>query len=62
VAICSLAPLALSPVSLRGATKKVPVGLEMYSVHDELMKDVPATVNPVAKMGYCMATWKQMRA
>jgi hypothetical protein len=34
------------------AGKKVPVGLEMYSVRDELMKDLPATVRAVAKMGY----------
>jgi sugar phosphate isomerase/epimerase len=36
----------------RAAGKKVPVGLEMYSVRDELMKDLPATVRAVAKIGY----------
>src|ERR1700683_4663722 len=52
VAISGLAPLALSPPALKATTKKIPVGLEMYSVRDELMKDVPATVTAVAKMGY----------
>jgi sugar phosphate isomerase/epimerase len=33
-------------------TKKVPVGLELYSVRDDLMKDLPGTVTAVAKMGY----------
>ena len=32
--------------------KSVPVGLELYSVRDELMKDLPGTVTAVAKMGY----------
>jgi sugar phosphate isomerase/epimerase len=47
-----VAASALAPLALRAAAKKIPVGLEMYSVRDELMKDVPATVNAVAKMGY----------
>src|SRR6201996_8567884 len=48
----SLASGAIAPLTLRGAYKKVPVGLEMYSVRGELMKDLPGTVNAVAKMGY----------
>jgi sugar phosphate isomerase/epimerase len=32
--------------------KRVPVGIELYSVRDELAKDLPATVRAVAKMGY----------
>lgn len=32
--------------------KRIPVGLELYSVRDELAKDLPATVRAVAKMGY----------
>jgi len=32
--------------------KKVPVGLELYSVRDELQKDLMGTVTAVAKMGY----------
>lgn len=32
--------------------KKIPVGLELYSVRDLLMKDLKGTVTAVAKMGY----------
>ena len=32
--------------------KTVPVGLELYSVRDELAKDLKGTVTAVAKMGY----------
>ncbi len=42
----------LAPVALKAASKKIPVGLEMYSVRGELMKDLPGTVSAVAKMGY----------
>jgi sugar phosphate isomerase/epimerase len=34
------------------ARKRVPVGIELYSVRDELAKDLPGTVRAVAKMGY----------
>lgn len=34
------------------AAKRVPVGLELYSVRDELAKDLTGTVRAVAKMGY----------
>jgi sugar phosphate isomerase/epimerase len=34
------------------ARKRVPVGIELYSVRDELAKDLPNTVRAVAKMGY----------
>ena len=43
-----MAPLALSAATY----KRIPVGLELYSVRDELGKDLPATVTAVAKMGY----------
>jgi sugar phosphate isomerase/epimerase len=33
-------------------SKKVPIGIELYSVRGELMKDLNATVTGVAKMGY----------
>ena len=32
--------------------RKVPVGLELYSVREALAKDLPGTVTAVAKMGY----------
>jgi len=47
--------VALSGVAslkLASAAKAVPVGLELYSVRDELAKDPQATVRAVAKMGY----------
>ena len=46
LAVSGLAPLALAQA------KRVPIGLELYSVRDELMKDEIATVRAVAKMGY----------
>jgi sugar phosphate isomerase/epimerase len=35
-----------------GQTKRVPIGLELFTVRDELAKDDIATVQQVAKMGY----------
>lgn len=37
--------------ALRGS-KHIPVGLELYSVRDELKRDLTGTVQAVAKMGY----------
>ena len=48
VAATAIAPLALSAASY----KKIPIGLELYSVRAEMTKDLPATVTAVAKMGY----------
>src|SRR5579862_2293979 len=48
-----LAWSALTPVALRAASaSKIPIGLELYSVRDELSKDLMGTVRAVAKMGY----------
>jgi sugar phosphate isomerase/epimerase len=33
-------------------TKKYPIGLELYSVRDELKKDLPNTLRAVAQIGY----------
>ena len=38
--------------SLLAQTKKVPIGIELYSVRGELKKDLKAAVTAVAKMGY----------
>jgi sugar phosphate isomerase/epimerase len=43
---------AAAPLSLASKDKKIPVGLELYSVRDELDKDLMKTVQGVAKMGY----------
>ena len=45
-------PFAASALTAAQQTRKVPVGLELYSVRDALMKDLPGTVTAVAKMGY----------
>jgi sugar phosphate isomerase/epimerase len=49
-----LRALAAAPFgSIAGAKPKaVPIGLELYSVRDELKKDVPGTLKAVATMGY----------
>src|SRR5688572_16578296 len=48
LALSAAAPLAFTTL----AAKRIPVGIELYSVRDELAKDLPATVRAVAKMGY----------
>jgi sugar phosphate isomerase/epimerase len=48
-----LAATAAAPLALASpAGKQIPIGLELYSVRDELAKDLPGTVRAVAKMGY----------
>lgn len=45
--------LAAAPLLAAGRhSRKVPVGLELYSVREELKKDLPGTVRQVATMGY----------
>jgi sugar phosphate isomerase/epimerase len=48
LALAAAAPLAPALAQ----NKKVPVGIEMYSVRNEMTKDLKGTVNAVAKMGY----------
>ncbi|MBX3279016.1 MAG: sugar phosphate isomerase/epimerase [Acidobacteria bacterium] len=48
LAISAAAPFALASQ----AHKHIPVGIELYSVRDELAKDLMGTVRAVAKMGY----------
>jgi sugar phosphate isomerase/epimerase len=48
LALSAAAPLAFASP----AGKDVPIGLELYSVRDDLAKDLPGTVRGVAKMGY----------
>jgi sugar phosphate isomerase/epimerase len=47
-----LAALAAAPFALKAANTKIPIGLELYSVRDELKKDEFGTLDRVAKMGY----------
>lgn len=44
--------LALAAAPLAAKKRRPPVGLELYSVRDELKKDLPGTVRSVARMGY----------
>lgn len=46
--LAAAAPLAMATTT----SKSVPVGIELYSVRDELAKDLMGTVRAVAKMGY----------
>jgi sugar phosphate isomerase/epimerase len=48
LALFGAAPLAFA----RPAGQRIPVGLELYSVRDELGKDLMGTVRAVAKIGY----------
>ena len=44
--------LPLAARALSAQPRPLPVGLELFSVRTELMKDLPGTVTAVAKMGY----------
>jgi sugar phosphate isomerase/epimerase len=48
----SLAVSAASSLSLSAKGKKIPIGLELYSVRDVLPKDLPGTLRAVSKQGY----------
>lgn len=48
-----LALTAAARVLPAGAqSKRIPIGLELYSVRDQLKQDLPGTVRAVAKLGY----------
>jgi sugar phosphate isomerase/epimerase len=49
LAMAGAAPFA---ASVFGQSRNTPVGIELYSVRGELMKNLEATVTGVAKMGY----------
>ena len=45
--------MAAAPLAAGAAhSRPIPVGLELYSVRNELRKDLMGTVRGVAKMGY----------
>ena len=48
LALASAAPLMSAALK----AKRVPVGLELYSVRDQLKQDLPGTLREVARMGY----------
>jgi sugar phosphate isomerase/epimerase len=43
---------AASAVPALKSARKYPIGLELYSVRDELARDLPGTLRQVARMGY----------
>jgi sugar phosphate isomerase/epimerase len=48
-----LAQAVAAPLAAAASkNKRIPIGLELYSVRDELKKDLMGTVRGVAKMGY----------
>jgi sugar phosphate isomerase/epimerase len=52
VPVAAVSPLSALLAAPRADNKQIPIGLELYSVRDELAKDLPGTVSAVAKMGY----------
>ncbi|HZT38645.1 MAG TPA: sugar phosphate isomerase/epimerase [Bryobacteraceae bacterium] len=47
-----LGSAALAPLAAMARSGSVPIGLELYSVREDLSKDLMGTVRDVAKMGY----------
>jgi sugar phosphate isomerase/epimerase len=47
-----LTVVAAAPLAAARAGSQIPVGLELYSVRNDLQKDLMSTVKAVAKMGY----------
>ncbi len=53
LATSSLTPrIAAATAAAPAPAKKIPIGLELYSVRTELMRNLPDTLRAVAKMGY----------
>jgi len=52
LAVSAVAPFALRAWAAPAGFKKIPVGLEMYSVREALKQDADATVKAVAHAGY----------
>ena len=44
--------LGTASLAQTASGKKIPVGLQLYSVRDQCQKDLPGTVTAVAKIGY----------
>ena len=50
--IRSASSMALTSAAIGAAPKHIPIGLELYSVRNELKADLMGTVRDVAKLGY----------
>ena len=46
------AAIPLATAAQKSGARSIPIGLELYSVRDDLAKDLNGTVRAVAKMGY----------
>jgi len=44
--------LGVAPLAQAAASKKIPVGLQLYSVREQCMADLPGTLAAVSKIGY----------
>jgi sugar phosphate isomerase/epimerase len=44
--------LGMAPLAEAAGAKKIPVGLQLYSVREQCKKDLPGTLAAVAKIGY----------
>ena len=44
--------LGLAPLAQAAASKKIPVGLQLYSVREQCKTDLPGTLAAVSKIGY----------
>src|ERR1035437_6046245 len=44
--------LAVAPLAQAASGKKIPVGLQLYSVRDQCKNDLPGTMSAVTKIGY----------
>lgn len=47
-----IAAAASAPFVLEATNRKIPVGLEMYSVRDDMMRDADGTLRAISGMGY----------
>lgn len=52
LAATAASPFAATLATLKAANKDIPVGLELYSVRDDLGKDESGTLRDVAELGY----------
>jgi sugar phosphate isomerase/epimerase len=47
-----IATAARAPFAFKATNRKIPVGLEMYSVRDDMMRDMSGTLRALSGMGY----------
>ena len=50
--VLGAAALSMGLPSLMASSKKIPVGLQLYSIREDCAKDLPKTLEAVAKIGY----------